>query len=126
MNIRNGISGYYNFTHSQIQTYLTSKGVYTGDEQTTGKLSFNNCETVLNQNRFIMMISSGQDFDYNTYSYNTVYHATALVGTKSDNRIVIADPHGTSDTDTIYYYGSFYSSGITYTWNAGYYTHLTY
>lgn len=129
MNTANSLSYnyFYNFTHAQIQTYLSWKGVSTTYSATSGKLAYNTCDTVLSNSRFIMMVSSGQYWDDNTYSYQTSYHATALVGTPTSTTIKIADPHGTSNTSNISYStASFYSSGISYTWNSGYYSHLTY
>ena len=126
MNGYNGISGYYEFTHSQIQTYLYYKGVSTTYYSTSVKLAYNTCDTVLGAGYFIMLISSGTKYNQ-LYQPQTVYHATALVGTPTSTTILIADPHGTTDTKSISYsVASFYSSGIYYTWNAGYYSYLTY
>lgn len=128
MNTANGLTlnPYYMFSHSQIQTYLTWKSVSTTYSSTSGKLAYNTCDSILSGGKFIMMVSKGTYYD-DYGSLQTSYHATALVGTPSSAAIKIADPHGNSATSSISYgSASFYSSSIYYTWNSGYYSHLTY
>ena len=128
MNGANGTSGLNDFTHSQIQTYLSYKNANISYQSTSGKLSYNTCDSLLSNGEFIMAISKTTYYD-NSGQLQTGYHATAVIGTPTSTTIRMCDPHGSSSGGIInisYSTASFTSSGLYYTWNSGYYAGMTY
>lgn len=76
-----------------------------------------------------MAVSSCKDYDEYGQLVVLGYHATAVIDIPSSYTLRMCDPHGSATNgyvDINYYTAGFYSSGLYYTWDSGYYSYLTY
>ncbi len=118
-------------TQAQTKNYLSNYINTYSPYSYSGKLSFGNCRSIIDNGNYVMCFSTRTTLDYTPEGvpYYPI-HATAVIGyyiSGTSNSIYMFDPHKSGNGKLVVTYSStlsYSSNGYVFVWDAGYFSNF--